>query len=90
MAAAWRASSHASTVRRTRKRCEGSGGGVFALAVLIEKTVYFFRCQIRSGGRERAFNLECGIHSRQKHNSRRIETGYKGMNFSLSPHEKSQ
>src|ERR1019366_1333237 len=35
MAAASRASSHASTVRCTRPECEGSGKGVFTLAVLI-------------------------------------------------------
>jgi len=48
MAAASRASSQASTVRRTRNECEGSGGGVFTLAALINKAIYFFGCRNRS------------------------------------------
>jgi hypothetical protein len=37
IAAASRASSQASTVRFTKTECEGSGKGVFTLAVLIDK-----------------------------------------------------
>ena len=38
MAAASRANSQASTVRRTSTECDGSGEDVFTLAVLIDKT----------------------------------------------------
>ena len=41
IAAASRASSQACTVRCIKSECEGSGGGVFALAVLIGKTTLF-------------------------------------------------
>jgi hypothetical protein len=88
MAAASRASSQASTVRRTKPEYEGSGGGVFTLAVLIGKTALSYWMPNPLWWAQSASSWIVVHNSCKKHNSRRFKAGYKAVNFSLSPNEK--
>src|SRR5437899_3995081 len=87
IAAASRASSHASTVRCTKTECEGPGEGVFTLAVLIRCRSYqdHLLRGIASALVEERYQLRVWHTSQQKHNSWRPEAGYNLVNFLCSP-----
>src|SRR5580658_2454188 len=88
MAAASRASSQASTVRRTKPECDGSGAGVFTLAVLIGKPPALLHV---GSALEPASGVisECGTQSQKKHNMGASPGRLQPREFLLPPNAKA-